>query len=307
MNESSSQTTSPPVSSQGYRVSSPHYPLTFELAQHLRQLDLTAAEWRIWSYLVTLDPFGDRYEEMDLTTLLNECRVSKPTFYRAIAKFEECGLFDTKTAQIAVKNLQGARKILSENSLKNETPVSNLRKFSQKRDGILKNETEFSKMKLQSQERENRSLEPLQEGDSESPQTIHTDQTDQTLSETPPLTPDEREKIDADELLKFVVYRSKQDSSIRRPRAYAKRCVEDDREFWMSEFVEWQKSRVVSNTSALPPSTDFEAESLEQRRDRYLRQWNSDPVLRNGIKNALSSCPELGLEVIGDDLRRVEL
>jgi hypothetical protein len=294
------QVNTPSASVQGNRGGSLHYPLTFELAQQLRQLDLTAAEWRLWSYLVTLDPFGDRYEEMDLTAILQECRVSKPTFYRAIAKFEECGLFDTKTAQIAVKNLQGARKVLSENSLKNETPVSNLRKVSQKRDESFKNETEFSEMKLQSQERENRPPEPLQEEDSGAPQTIHTDQIDQTPSESPPPTPDEGE------VLEFVIKEVRQDKTIRQVRPYAKKCLQEDREFWFNKFIAFQKSRVAIRFSAPPPSTDFEAESFEQRRDRYLRQWNSDPVLRNGIKNAVASYPELGLEVVGNELRRVE-
>ncbi|NJK51545.1 MAG: hypothetical protein HC936_00125 [Leptolyngbyaceae cyanobacterium SU_3_3] len=300
MNNSLCQVKSSSASVQGYRGGSLHYPLTFELAQHIRQLDLTAAEWRIWSYLVTVDPFGDRYEEMELATLLKECRVSKPTFYRAMAKFEECALFDTKTAQIAVKNLQGARKILSENSLKNETPVSNLRNQSQKRDESFKNETEFSEMKLQSQKRENRPPEPLQEEDSGSPQTIHTDQTDQTLSESPPPTPDEGE------VLEFVIKEVRQDKTIRQVRPYAKKCLKEDREFWFNKFLERQKKQAVTYFSAPPPSTDFEAESFEQRCDRYLRQWTSDPVLRNGIKNAVAAYPELGLEVVGDELRRVK-
>jgi hypothetical protein len=45
----------PPLPKQLY------YHLTPEVAQELRQADpaLTAAEWRLWSLLVTLDPFGD--------------------------------------------------------------------------------------------------------------------------------------------------------------------------------------------------------------------------------------------------------
>lgn len=124
------------------------YPLTAETAQLLRAADLTAAEWRLWSYLVTLDPFGDRYQTMpDLVEVMKECGLSKPTFYRAIAKLQEVGLFDIQPMQIDFRNLQGAKKIRSENSLKNETPVSRMRKQSQERDKILISETGVSEMR----------------------------------------------------------------------------------------------------------------------------------------------------------------
>jgi hypothetical protein len=102
------------------------------VANELRQADppLTAAEWRLWSLLVTLDPFGDRYQDLpDLLEIMQMCDMSKPTFYRAIAKFEELNLFDSQPLQIAFRNLRG-QKI-----------VSNLRQQSQKRDNSLKNET----------------------------------------------------------------------------------------------------------------------------------------------------------------------
>lgn len=68
------------------------YPLTPQQANKLRKAKLTAAEWRIWSYLVECDPWGDRYQDLDTFTAMSECDVSKATFYRAIAKFQEEGL-----------------------------------------------------------------------------------------------------------------------------------------------------------------------------------------------------------------------
>lgn len=143
MSEESTQPLSPEAQNNAA-----FYPLTAETAQLLRSADLTAAEWRLWSYLVTLDPFGDRYQTMpDLVEVMKECGLSKPTFYRAIAKLQEVGLFDIQPMQIDFRNLQGAKKIRSENSLKNETPVSRMRKQSQERDKILKNETPVSEMR----------------------------------------------------------------------------------------------------------------------------------------------------------------
>lgn len=37
------------------------YPVTPELAETLRQGKLTAAEWRIWSYLIGVDPWEKQF------------------------------------------------------------------------------------------------------------------------------------------------------------------------------------------------------------------------------------------------------
>lgn len=172
---------------------SKHYPLTAELAETLRNAKLTAAEWRLWSYLVTIDPFGEHYQDLDLITILTECNLSKPTFYRAIARFQELGLFDTQPAKIAFRNLVGARKLLTENSLKNETEVSEMRKSSQKRDSSIKNEKAVSNLRKSSQKRENEAPEPAPDIDSGSPHIDQKDQTDPSLSQIPEA---EREKFE---------------------------------------------------------------------------------------------------------------
>jgi hypothetical protein len=164
---------------------SKHYPLTAELAKQLRSAKLTAAEWQVWTYLVTLDPFGDRYQELDLMTILTDCDISKPTLYRAIARLQELELIDTQPVKFAFRNLVGARNLLSENSIKDDTPVSKMRKQSQKRDSSIKNETTVSGMRKQSQKRDKLNLEPLPDIDPETPQTIQTDQTLKTLSNSP--------------------------------------------------------------------------------------------------------------------------
>ena len=87
-----------------------YYPLTPKIAKELRSLPLFAADWRLWSYLATLDPFGEEYQELpDLATILTECNISKASFYRALAKFDEHQLFDTQPIRIAFLNLRGSK------------------------------------------------------------------------------------------------------------------------------------------------------------------------------------------------------
>jgi hypothetical protein len=72
-------------------MSEAFYKLTPEMARTLRE-NLTLSEWRLWSYLITLDPFGDRYLDLDTLTVMAECDCSKATFYRAVGKLKAQGL-----------------------------------------------------------------------------------------------------------------------------------------------------------------------------------------------------------------------
>ena len=99
------------------------YQLTPELAQELRAIkNMPATAWRLWSYLATFDPFGSDYLELpELTDVLAECNLSKPSFYRAIALFHEYDLFDLQPTKMYVLNLRGQRI------------VSEIKQLSQKR------------------------------------------------------------------------------------------------------------------------------------------------------------------------------
>ena len=147
------------------KIEGKFYPLTPDVASSLREAKLTAAEWRIWSYLVELDPWGDRYQDLEVLTVMSECDVSKATVYRAFAKLQNLELFDFQDKGF---------------SFKNETGVSKMRQQSQKCDSSLKNETAVSKMRQVSQICENRSVKPLENQGSDSPQTIQNIQTNQT-------------------------------------------------------------------------------------------------------------------------------
>ncbi|AFZ61285.1 hypothetical protein H6G54_02640 [Anabaena cylindrica FACHB-243] len=144
------------------------YPVTPKVAKKLRQGKLTAAEWRIWSYLIEVDPWGDAYKDIDTLTVMTECDVSKATYYRAIAKFQELELFDIQDKGISIRNLSGV------SSLKNETTVSEMRQDSQNCETRRRNETKKSKMRQDSQNCENQTPEPAPSKASEVPHTIQT-------------------------------------------------------------------------------------------------------------------------------------
>jgi hypothetical protein len=90
------------------------FKFTPEMAEFLRE-HLTHSEWKLWSYFVTLDPFGNKYIELPpLVTILMKCGISERTFYRAIAKFKETELFDFQYDKAYIRNLNGSDKDGSE-------------------------------------------------------------------------------------------------------------------------------------------------------------------------------------------------
>ncbi len=167
------------------KIQGKFYPLTSEVTTILRQAKLTAAEWRIWSYLVEIDPWGDRYRDIDSLDVMSKCDCSRATFYRAIAKFQKLQIFDIQDKGFSIRNLTGASQIksaqakeqnikLKQADLKNEQAVSKIILDSQKCESCLKNETGFSKMRLDSQICENQPPETPPDKEPRSPQTLQT-------------------------------------------------------------------------------------------------------------------------------------
>jgi hypothetical protein len=107
---------------------------------------------------------------------MRECGMSKATYYRAKAKFQELGLFDFQESKACVRNLEGISKMrreaqISESTLKNETTP-------------LKNDTPKLEVRKKSQKTEKESLRPLPSKDSKTLQTYSDfNQINQTLSE----------------------------------------------------------------------------------------------------------------------------
>ncbi|MEM6611606.1 MAG: hypothetical protein AAF652_05010 [Cyanobacteria bacterium P01_C01_bin.72] len=80
--------------------------LTPGVRDRLLEINLTAAEWRIWCYLVSLDPFGDRGAKFLPAELMLKCKIKKTTYFSAKAKFQKLGLFDFRDGVTKVVNLQ---------------------------------------------------------------------------------------------------------------------------------------------------------------------------------------------------------
>ena len=197
------------------------YPITPEVSRKLRQGKLTAAEWRIWSYLIEIDPWGDIYKDIDTLTVMAECDVSKATFYRAIAKFQELELFDIQDKGISIRNLKGV------SSLKNETPVSEMRQDSQNCETRRKNETKKSKMRQDSQNCENQPPEPAPSKASEVPHTIQTYKTyTDSLSEA------EKES--------FLEFGKKKASELPKPPTLISNWIKTH---WEDLRSQWEKSQ----------------------------------------------------------------
>lgn len=167
------------------KIQGKFYPLTSEITSKLRKGKLTAAEWRIWSYLVEIDPWGDRYQDIDSLDVMSKCDCSRATFYRAIAKFQKLGIFDIQDKGFSIRNLTGASWLkssqaeeqgtkLNQVNLRNEKSVSKIILDSQNCESDLKNEKSVSKMRLDSQICENQPPESPPDKDLTSPQTLQT-------------------------------------------------------------------------------------------------------------------------------------
>lgn len=102
-----------------------YYPLTLELSQKLRGANLTAAEWRFWAYITEIDPWGDRYKDLSPLTIMTECGMIKPTYYRAKAKFQELGIFDFQEEKVSVRNLMGISSLKQSQKFNSESQKFN--------------------------------------------------------------------------------------------------------------------------------------------------------------------------------------
>jgi len=66
------------------------YQLTPEKAKALIKAKLTAAEWRIWIYLIETSITAKK--PPDPATVMRKCDIKKATYYRAIKKLQELNL-----------------------------------------------------------------------------------------------------------------------------------------------------------------------------------------------------------------------
>lgn len=169
-----------------------YYITTKETQQKLFKANLTAAEWRLYSYFAMIDPFGDNYREIpDAVTIMQEVGVKKSTFYSAIAKFQDLELFDFHCKSVTLRNLTGsnAKQALLESS---DSPDSgNIPKFRnftpENRKIIPKFRNDIQENGTDSKQTEYEAPKPLQDKDSKTP---HTNQTIKDLKDTTDLRSD---------------------------------------------------------------------------------------------------------------------
>lgn len=147
--------------------------LTPTVRDKLLECKLTAAEWRIWCYLVSLDPFGDRGAKFSPAELMLKCGIKKTAYFKAKAKFYKLGLFDFKDGVTKVINLQGH----SNNSVKTEdSQQENVNESANA-------ESQSANAESQSANAESKSPKTLPEKQPSSSQTLQTFQTLQTEGE----------------------------------------------------------------------------------------------------------------------------
>jgi hypothetical protein len=99
--------------------------LTPGVRDRLLEINLTAAEWRVWCYLVSLDPFGDRGTKFSPAELMLKCGIKKSTYFAAKAKFQKLGLFDFRDGVTKVFNLQTTLDCTPRNGESNHSKTSN--------------------------------------------------------------------------------------------------------------------------------------------------------------------------------------
>jgi hypothetical protein len=139
------------------------FQLSKEAISKIWNTKLSGNDWKVYSFLSLIDPFGDRWCELpDIENICQLLAISQASFYRAMSKLKEAELINAEDKGWRFKNILGFAK---------------MRGHSQNCETILKNEKPLSKMRNHSQNCENQSPEPLPELDSNLSQTIQTNKT----------------------------------------------------------------------------------------------------------------------------------
>ncbi len=145
------------------------FQLSKEAISKIWSTKLSGNDWKVYSFLSLIDPFGDRWCELpDIENICQLLTISQASFYRAMSKLKESELINAEDKGWRFKNILGFAK---------------MRGYSQNCETFLKNERPLSKMRIDSQNCENQSPEPLPKLDSNLSQTIQTNKTVHTLSD----------------------------------------------------------------------------------------------------------------------------
>lgn len=216
------------------------FPLTQDFAAILRSIDLTAAEWRVWSLISTEDSFGDRAISFDIKAVMKECRISRSTFYSAIHTLQRHGLVAVEVVERRFFNSFGAREILVKSSPKNQT-------ISENSDSPVKfsdtNPTIQTPVQNFGQSFAERPQNPWPERVSESVFPDHTKSNNfKTLSQIsidPPPTPEpELNEVNEVELIQFIEAEVRKGGKIQNIGGYTRTCLKNNKKDWIRKLLE---------------------------------------------------------------------
>jgi hypothetical protein len=154
------------------------FKFTQEAAEKLMKINLTAAEWKVWCFLVTSVPYGDSYKKLPSTLeILSKCNVGKSTFYRAIAKLQEAEIFDFQEDGFSARNLSAV------SSPRSGTTFPDLGQNSQDWENSAESGTTVPDLGQLSQDGENQAPKPAPRKEPTVPQTIKTNKTNKISSD----------------------------------------------------------------------------------------------------------------------------
>jgi hypothetical protein len=133
-----------------------------QVIDQILDIGLSKSEVKLFFYFAKLDRFGDRPAEINIPELILNLGISKASFYRCIAKFQELGWFDFQCKSMKVRNnLKGQINYQNESQIcdKNSQKLENESQICDKNSQKLENESQICDKN--SQKLENETPEPI--------------------------------------------------------------------------------------------------------------------------------------------------
>jgi hypothetical protein len=262
-----------------------HYKLTSAIGIKAVDQKLSIHAYRLWIYLCSLFPFGDRSVDMPTQAeLALRLGVSVRSILRAAAELDEANLWSFRVEKWKGRNLTGHKR-----DDKSVTPDDRIVTPDDK--PVTQSDRIVTPCHL----------EPLPSAGSGTPQTIQTIQTisDLSLSSLSHLQPDKTER-EIQELQEenLITWIGKQNKTAQNPRAYALTCLNGDRSYWELAYRQFQESKDRATVPVLPDSNH--SASLEisnrERLERCQGLWMSVRS-RKRVEKEIKAHPEWGLEI----------